>query len=232
MAKNKKKKRSVKPLIVVLGFYGRNNLGDDMYSEIFSRLLSNYKSHDYLIVNPDDIRKLPKNTKMVICGGGELFNDYYIPKIKQLVAGLDVPVYGFSIGFPYPQLIDEKHLSVFDAIITRNRNDVDAVSEVIGYPFVKYSPDLATLWEFFESSNELGFWDSCKNCGQSNLNRMDIIEKYGLNNIVSSKKKIGVFLARSIYSELENGSAYKRVLTKLASLLTSFAMEQKCSKLC
>lgn len=102
--------------ITILGYYGKKNLGDDLFQVVLQKW---YPSA--VFINPEAVSTL-EPTDIILVGGGDLVNDYFMKKINALVATLDStpPVYGISLGFPYPNLAKSReHLKSFDYILTR-----------------------------------------------------------------------------------------------------------------
>ena len=130
------------PLVVqVLGFYDRDNLGDESYKITMTALL---RRHDLevRISCTDDLPALPADTDIVVCGGGDIINDYFVPKILRLTRGRALPLYAVSVGLPYASAA-ERHLHVFDHVVVRSRTDEALAVRILGRPNVTYAPDLA-----------------------------------------------------------------------------------------
>jgi hypothetical protein len=76
------------PKIVVLGYYNRCNLGDDSFidafREIFKRALAGF-DYELCFIIADSIQRLPENTKLVVCGAGDIVNSYFIKKITNIL---------------------------------------------------------------------------------------------------------------------------------------------------
>jgi hypothetical protein len=74
--------------IVVLGYYYRHNLGDDSFMEAFKSLFQkSIPDIPYVVefYNTDDIKQLPFDTSVVVCGGGDIVNEYFIHKIVRIL---------------------------------------------------------------------------------------------------------------------------------------------------
>lgn len=104
-------------IICILGYYNRQNLGDDLFQMILSQWMQNHKC---IFINPDDVLKLP-SCDIILIGGGDLVNDYFMLKISTLLHP-SVPVYGIGLGFPFLDLITKDYLKAFDFIITRTKS--------------------------------------------------------------------------------------------------------------
>jgi polysaccharide pyruvyl transferase WcaK-like protein len=164
--------------VLVLGYYGRKNLGDDVFEEVFSRYL---KTRNFIpvIKHIDEIISIPENIACIIVGGGDLINDQYIHKIKKLIENspiyrqTKIPIYAIGVGIPYPSMIQTGSLDLFDYIVSRSVGDVALMAPKYGNRY-SYAPDLSFLLDKFPSSNK--------------------------NLLKQPTKKIGIFLSRTIYN--------------------------------
>lgn len=123
---------------LLIGFYNRNNLGDDVYQIIIPKLLP-----ECIIecVSCDDIEKINDDIDIVLVGGGDLVNEYFMKKIQCLLKGFTKRVYGISIGIPFPSCCH--YLNMFDHVVVRSRADLKLVSDEIGEKNVSYLPDFS-----------------------------------------------------------------------------------------
>lgn len=125
--------------ILILGYFFRNNLGDDLFhyclDNYFKQIIPNT---NIIFANPDDIDSIPK-VSAVLIGGGDLINDYFMTKIRTLLEGSRCPVYGIGVGFPYPQLATKEYLNIFDVIA--HRTDIVIPDEIVSYRI----PDLVRM---------------------------------------------------------------------------------------
>jgi hypothetical protein len=125
--------------ILILGYFFRNNLGDDLFhyclDNYFKQIIPNT---NIIFANPDDIDEIPK-VSAVLIGGGDLINDYFMTKIRTLLQGSRAPVYGIGVGFPYPQLATKEYLNIFDVIA--HRTDIVIPDEIVSYRI----PDLVRM---------------------------------------------------------------------------------------
>ena len=141
---------------IVLGFYNKLNLGDDLFQKIlkswFENTALNYK---FIFLNPMDISRLP-DSDVILIGGGDLVNDYFFKKIRALVANYEGPIYSISLGFPYPQLISAEYLSMFDFIQTRTQSALPKIEPLFPDRCL-YGPDIVRSLPITKSLN------ACKN---------------------------------------------------------------------
>lgn len=126
--------------VVVLGFYNRNNIGDDAYMLAFPLILQSTKTKLRFFCL-DDIQEIPAETQLVICGGGDIINDYFMTKARTLLKSFAGRVYALSVGIPYESCA--QYLNIFDHVFTRSQKDYTVASKAIGYENVTYIPDAA-----------------------------------------------------------------------------------------
>ncbi len=142
-------------MILILGYYQRKNLGDDVFEYVWKEYLRKYfPDATYAICNIDDVKKISPDTSVVLFGGGDLINDYFIPKLNKLMQGTNIPYYAVSIGIPYPKLIDAGYLDHFDYIIHRSQVDKDILSEKYSSNRVNWYPDMSYLMLKYNTNNE------------------------------------------------------------------------------
>jgi hypothetical protein len=128
--------------VLVLGFYNRQNIGDDAYTIVIPSLLDDMNTH-VRCVSMDDIDIVPQNTDIVILGGGDLINDYFMSKAQSLLKDFVGKVYGLSIGIPYQSCTH--YLHIFDHVFVRSREDYKLACAEIGLLNVTYCPDITTF---------------------------------------------------------------------------------------
>ncbi len=138
--------------VLVLGYYYKNNLGDDIFQYVFSKYVFANGSYDVTIVNLDNLESIVNDIRSgkietfdyVIVGGGDLINDYYfnpsaIQTIRTTFEGTPLIFYG--IGLSYPDLLPI--LDIGDHFFMRNKPDYAAVKSRYTSYFSYYTPDLA-----------------------------------------------------------------------------------------
>ncbi len=131
--------------ILILGYYGKNNLGDELFVKVFENL---FHEHSIIIKNINDVKteNTINNVDIVIIGGGDLMNDYFLVSIKKILKDFKGPVIGLSLGFPYKNILNFENLDIFDRIITRNESDVPIIKHLVG-DIVDYCPDISLFLE-------------------------------------------------------------------------------------
>ena len=189
--------------IAILGFYNQNNLGDDLFQVVLTDWLSELAELTFL--NPCDFGTLP-DCDIVLVGGGDLINDYFMGKIKELLSGKKIPVYAIGVGFPYPSLITSQYLNIFDYIQTRTLSSLSSLKTLnIQY---SHGPDLVRYLPCIKADNET----SCIPC--------------------PTPKKIGIFLASNMcptYGKVFNNLV--EILDNIAATSSSFLSLSKTYQL-
>lgn len=105
-------------MALVLGYYDRQNMGDDQYKITLAKILAR-SGLEPIFSNPYDITTIPPSVRVIVCGGGDIVNDWFIKKIKALVAKCRLPVYALSIGITYESTINSNYL-IFEKIYLRH----------------------------------------------------------------------------------------------------------------
>lgn len=134
---------SIKEKILILGFYNRKNLGDDTYILAFSKLFQ-YTEAELTFQSLDDATSIPDDITTIICGGGDIINDYFMKKAIELLKNFTGRVYAVSVGIPFAS--STKYLHMFDHVFTRSKTDYNMAVKEIGSKNVTCLPtDIATV---------------------------------------------------------------------------------------
>lgn len=131
--------------IVVYGYYRRSNCGDDQYEETITKFIDTCAlDHMITFISPD--QRLP-TCDMIIVGGGDVLNTWFLVPLIEALNKLDKKplTICLSVGLPYPNIIDEGHLDIFDRFFVRSHADISRLSEKYGAKNVKYLPDMSVL---------------------------------------------------------------------------------------
>lgn len=132
---------SLSPLevrVMVLGWYDRDNLGDECYREAFRLLFSNV-----VFACTDKVDAIPPDVDVVVCGGGDIVNPFFMAKIGRLLKTFDGPCYAVSVGIPFA--VDASLLSVFDHVFVRSAADYEVAVSAVPPQNVSRMPDLSWL---------------------------------------------------------------------------------------
>lgn len=159
--------------ILVLGYYHRKNLGDDVFEYVLSKYFQQrWENINYEFLSIDDLKEISNDTTAVLFGGGDLINDYFYRKINPFLLHKTCPWYAISIGIPYPKLIEQGYLDRFDYIIYRSQ--IDSINRNIP---ARWYPDMSFLLPHYHHVTE--------------------------NFFKNKTKKIGIFLSRTVYNRLD-----------------------------
>lgn len=129
--------------ILILGFYNRANLGDESYKIAFKQIFPS-KSYSLTFSCTDDIHHIPSNTDIIVCGGGDIINEYFMSKVKLLVTNFAGPIYGVSIGIPHES--DSHYLTLFDHVFARSNRDARIARSILGDVCVTRIPDITSVF--------------------------------------------------------------------------------------
>ena len=196
----------------VLGYYDRGNTGDEMYKFAFRRLLcdmnrshtkENVKLH---FVCMDDLTTIPSHVQVVICGGGDIINDYFMEKAVRILKGYTGRVYAISVGIPYQTDATKRYLTLFDHVFVRSRGDYAIACSEIGKKNVTLMGDLCYLVK-----------DSMDHSTNQNQSIIKNRNKKAASNGDPKVYKLGLCLAQpQILKEKEGG---KDILHNLATMI-------------
>ncbi len=129
-------------MITILGYYNKSNLGDEAYKLSFPILIKNSNlDMKFEFKNPEEMT-VSDDTELIICGGGDIVNDYFNNKLKKIFKRIRCPIYAVSIGVTYPSTITGEYLGHFDKIYMRHATHA---SDVAAYSDVYVIPDLAFI---------------------------------------------------------------------------------------
>ena len=185
--------------ITVLGYYSKSNLGDDLFESIFRYVIERRLCKRVHILNPASTNVLPADTALVVCGGGDLFNDYFLSRIMTILENSAffttnrVPLYAVGVGMQYPSMVqDTNKLDIFDRFYVRNKSDATVLASKYGSDSVAFIDDLVFHQPLLEQT-------------------LNIV------NCPKQISKIGIALANSI---AHNNARYPLLLKKLASIVS------------
>jgi len=127
--------------ILVLGFYGHSNLGDDMFRDAIEKLLPNEELvfRELILIKKEEVTNYP----VVLVGGGDLINDFYGQKLLELFPPYSSNfVCGLGLGVSFHECRTRNYLQVFDHLFLRNRADIWPINTILGSASVSTMPDL------------------------------------------------------------------------------------------
>lgn len=126
---------------LVLGFYDRGNLGDEQYKQTIPAWCGSKMRLTFQSIDDAVPVKSRSDYDVIICGGGDIINMYFMEKVKVVVAAFNGPIYAVSVGIPYDD--DKAYLDLFDHVFVRSRYDEQLANAHLGFKNVTYVPDLA-----------------------------------------------------------------------------------------
>ena len=166
-------------MILCTGFYLRDNLGDDLFYYMFKNIFDDMKIK-YLLSSLDDVKSIDNDIDLIILGGGEILNSYFLSKIEKLTKNFNGKIIAYSCELPQGHII--KEVNLIDYFIIRNHNDYQRLLKHFNQekenPFIEYYPDMVFSYPI---KKEL---------------------------IVTKEKKVTVCLARSIFSNNKSYNYY------------------------
>jgi polysaccharide pyruvyl transferase WcaK-like protein len=191
--------------IIIIGYYDHNNLGDDQYLISFINLL---KENNYNSIKFIDCDKIVDSTfndnDIIILGGGDVLNNYFIDKITLKFKDKPNKVIAVSVGVPYTSILTETtKLDIFDHIFLRTKQDLKLFNRY--YKNVSYMPDISY---------------NIRQYPYINKNNISFTHFYKLKNIKKYKKIIGFALSRHIYHK-DYINEYNNCITNLSKFVNN-----------
>ena len=131
----------MKDKVLFIGYYDRANLGDDAFKYALPKFFKHYKI-DFVTADDVGTIKSYKKYQAVLCGGGDLINEYFKNKLKEVRSKFQGLLFAYGIGVTYLELVDRGYLDMFDYIFVRNKKDIDKLALRYGSNRVFYMPDI------------------------------------------------------------------------------------------
>jgi len=143
--------------IIVFGYYGQKNIGDDLFAHIFSNIFSSEnENHDVILLSSDDddehiYKHVYENIDAFVFGGGDIFHEHFMNVAYKFKTDWEkthkkkLPMYALSVGMSYPEQLNNENsnfVDMFDHIIFRNKNDYEIVAKRLGANNVTCLPDI------------------------------------------------------------------------------------------
>ncbi|NDA63694.1 MAG: hypothetical protein EBX50_16930, partial [Chitinophagia bacterium] len=237
--------------IVIIGYYDHLNVGDEQYKDTFIYLIKyilGIKDYGISFIDCDKLSKYANkinDNDIIIAGGGDILNDYFIDTIIKVFNGRKNTLYAISVGIPYTSILTSNKLHIFHSIFIRSYQDVTILKEY--YNNVYFIPDISFLLNESNSicNTNYTLLDICgsNNAGSNNgnssngsnrvSNKSNVssnsnllnIQRYYANYIQEDihlltkikKKKICITLSRHIYNQ-----KYKDVYNNIINTFAKF----------
>ena len=129
----------------VIGYYGHYNFGDEQYKLSFKKLFNDYLVVKYTLDFIDCDKIVNENFKkndVIILGGGDILNDYFLDTINEKFKDLDNKIIAISVGLPFVNIFFTNKLNIIDYIFIRTTQDLNILKRYYGNN-VGYLPDLS-----------------------------------------------------------------------------------------
>lgn len=184
--------------ITVFGWFNQKNFGDDLFVYMFEKILYQHKVEFVSPIEPPSLDC--EKTDIVIFGGGDLINDFFINKFKIFVEGFKGPIYGIGLGIPYPSYVLPDTFNKFHYVSIRSEKDTEDINQHHKTNFY-YSPDLVFgLPEFYKES------------------------PLKMSITASGKIKVGFFLTRTL--TLKDTLQYDNFILQISNFINFLLLQQ------
>ena len=185
-------------MLYVVGYYNHNNFGDQQYQISFKNL---FKTEEIEFIDCDKIDKQEiKDNDIIVVGGGDVINDYFLDNINKHFANKPNDIYAVSVGIPFLNIIIKTpiKLLIFNKIFIRTQQDISILREY--YKEIYYLPDIS--YNVIETPNSiLSIRKKITNticfCLSRNIYDINSIELY--NNFVKNISHIISYLVCKKY---------------------------------
>jgi polysaccharide pyruvyl transferase WcaK-like protein len=212
--------------IIIVGYYDHANLGDEQYKETFEYMLDKYLpqkiNYEILFIDCDMLPSISViNTDIIILGGGDILNYYFIDKIYDIFHNRPNKILAVSVGLPYSDiLMNTNKLNIIDFIFIRTKKDINLFSRYFTKERIFYLPDIS----FYITRSSLS-----KKSKKNIIHNTPSIQNHWYNAIhqlkkQENKKKIIAFsLSRHIYNK-QNPEYYQNIIQEI-SVFISFLIK-------
>ncbi|KAJ3085723.1 hypothetical protein HK102_013884, partial [Quaeritorhiza haematococci] len=194
-------------MILVLGYFKRGNLGDELFATIWDHVLAK-AGFPYTIMSfEDDISIVDfSHIDTIVLAGGDLINEYFMKKLRQVLKLLHprkVPVYGISLGIPYSSPLERFFVRSLSYITVRARASLAELQNAVGLSRCMYHPDISVyLPRLYPDPSPRGF-----------------LERYKQH---PGRLNVGVFLTRTIFA---SNPKYSEIVRSMGKSLTQIVNE-------
>jgi len=223
--------------ILIIGYYYHKNIGDDQYIDVFKYIFQKTTNIKYKLkfIDCDKLQLIDiKPTDIVILGGGDVLNHYFLDKIIDVFKDKKNLIMAVSVGIPYLDiLVNTNKLNIIDYLFIRTKQEYDTLNEFYHKERIFYLPDISFFMKNISILNDLrpklqrfSFGNrNVKNPYTNSLNMSSI--SFSMNNLSSilsyfkikqRRKIIGISLNRHIYSK-NTSKSYRTIVKTLASVI-------------
>lgn len=211
-----------KQKIIVTGYFNHHNLGDDQYllsfNYIFETYLPNKIDYTIVFIDCDDIiNHLIKDTDIIVVGGGDILNDYFLDKLIMKFNRKPNKIIAVSVGLPYKHiLVNTCKLSILDYIFLRTTQDMELFREHFCSQRLFYMPDISYFLTKINITSQL--LTTPTKPFQNTFSQLQKLTKKG-------NKIICLSLNRHIYHK-EKQNYYENILLELIEFV-KYLIQQK-----
>lgn len=138
--------------ILIAGFYGEHNLGDDAFQTAIPIIIGSKHSYTFMHVNDfANCSDINEKYDVLLVGAGDVVLPYFLDRIRdRFTAG---PTILFGGGITYPSCVDLGHLDQFDRVFLRNTTDLRIAESRLGIKYAHYIPDVVFALDQVSKSN-------------------------------------------------------------------------------
>ena len=139
--------------ILIFGYFDQGNYGDELFKNAFGKIFA--KSNLYF-ENLDFVKEIPNNLDLIIFGGGDLINDYFLTKFQKFFQKFDtgtIPIIAFGVGFSSRDVVINKNLKMFDFIYSRTFDSLVQLkcAQIVPFSQLCFGPDIVCCLPFVSS---------------------------------------------------------------------------------
>lgn len=132
--------------VLILGYYGHANFGDDLFQYIFENYVFKQSNVTFTIRTIEDLSNLTNTYDKIIIGGGDLVNKFFFT--DEVVSILTtkfsgIPIIFYGTGITYFECL--KYLDLGDYFFMRNSTDHHVVSQRYTNTYTTLTPDIGFL---------------------------------------------------------------------------------------
>ncbi|KAJ3086987.1 hypothetical protein HK102_012044 [Quaeritorhiza haematococci] len=169
-------------MILVLGYFKRGNLGDELFATIWTHLLAKAKVPHTIMSFEDDFSCFQiRGFEAIVLAGGDLVNEYFMKKLRQILKNSRrIPIYGISLGVPWWSGLEKYFVQCLSYISVRAKTCLPEIQDAVGLDRCMYHPDISIyLPRMYQDSRP-----------------RNVIQRYKRH---PERRNVGVFLTRTIF---------------------------------
>lgn len=189
--------------IIVIGYYGHGNIGDEQYIYTFESIFKNDFNVKY--IDCDNIKnEIISERDIIVLGGGDILNNYFMNQIINIFQSKKNKIIALSVGIPYTDIIlHSEKLNIIDYIFIRTKQDFELFNKYYHSTRIFYIPDISYfLLQYNFENKDNKFNDLLLN----------------LKNNTNNRKIISISLNRHIYNS-DYSEQYNDIITTFAKFI-------------